>query len=151
MTVLSRSTLALLALLAGAIALPVQAAAPKPPTPAAVLGAFKQAYPKATIKRTIHEERDGKAVVEIESVDHGLRRDLLYAVDGHLLECEETIPADSLPVTVREALNREAPGAKVGRIERIDREGVVSYSINVKAKGKAREILLDPTGNTLEP
>ena len=119
--------------------------------PAAVLKAFQQAYPKAVIKRTIHEQREGKPVVEIESVDHGILRDLLYTPEGKLLECEETIPADSLPAAVRTALKSEAPGAKVGRIERIDREGVVTYSINVTAKGKAREIAFDPSGKLIEP
>jgi len=133
---------------------PARAAKPaaKPAAPpAAVLKAFQQAYPKAVIKRTIQELHEGKPVVEIESVDHGILRDLLYTPEGKLLECEETIPADSLPAAVRTALKSEAPGAKVGRIERIDREGVVTYSINVTAKGKAREIAFDPSGKLIEP
>ena len=147
-----RQAVLLILLSAGVCALPARAATPPPAkAPPAVLKAFQQAYPRAVIKRTLHEQRDGKPVVEIESIDHGMRRDLLYTPEGHLLECEETIPADSLPAPVRTALKKEAAGAKVGRIERIDREGVVTYGINVTAKGKAREIVFDPSGKLVAP
>jgi len=54
--------------------------------PAAVLDAFKTAYPKAVIKGTSKETEKGVTYYEIESVDGKLNRDLLYTADGKAAE-----------------------------------------------------------------
>ena len=151
MTPFRSRALSMFGLLFLVAASPAGAAKPAAAPPAAVLKAFQLAYPKATIQRTLHERRDGNPVVEIESVDQGMRRDLLYTPEGRMIECEETIPVTGLPAPVRAALERETRGAKLGRIERIDREGVVTYAINVRLKGKAQELVFDPKGKRVEP
>jgi hypothetical protein len=60
----------------------------KTPTPAAVLSAFKKAYPDAVIMSTDKELTGGKTYYEVESVDGSTRRDLLYLPDGTVYEKE---------------------------------------------------------------
>ena len=65
--------------------------------PAPILAAFKQAYPNATIKAATKEMENGKIEWEVESIDNGLARDLVYNPDGTVVEMEEQVAPASLP------------------------------------------------------
>ena len=89
---------------------PTAASVPaQPKLPAAVSAAFKQAYPKATIKNV--SEEDGN--FEVESMDGPQRRDLIYKPDGTVVEYEEFIDAKDVPAAVMTAIKARYPKATI--------------------------------------
>ncbi len=114
--------------------------------PPAIATAFRQAYPNATILHVSREPQDGKIVYEIESRDGSTRRDLLYALDGTVIEIEEMIPADSVPAAVRSALERDVTGATLLGAERVTRGDVVLYEVQARKNGRSQSLTYDPQG-----
>jgi len=86
--------------------------------PAAVIAAFKAAYPSATIKGYAREKEHGKVFYEIESKDGETGRDVLYNPDGSVAEIEETIAAGDLPAGAQELIRSRYPGAVVTKAEK---------------------------------
>ena len=86
--------------------------------PAAVIAAFKAAYPNATIKGYAKERENGKTFYEIESKDGDTGRDILYNPDGTVAEIEETLTASDLPAAAQEAMHAKYPGAVITKAER---------------------------------
>ena len=109
--------------------------------PAAVISAFKSAYPTATIKGYAREKEHGKTFYEIESKDGDTGRDILYHSDGSVAEVEETVAASDLPATAQDLIHSKYPGAMVTKAERTTEKTVqgdkISYEV-VARQGKKR-------------
>jgi len=143
-----RLMLALLALAAGTTTLAAQDAAGK--IPAAILAPFRQAYPNATVLNVSRERRDGKIVYELETRDGAMRRDLIYDLEGHTLEIEEILPADSVPAAVRAGLERDLKGATILGAERVMRADTVLYEVQARKAGRTQILTYDPEGTRKE-
>src|SRR2546430_17082074 len=65
--------------------------------PAAVLRAFRAAYPKAKAHAYFRAEENGELSYEIESTEGRLRRYVLYEADGSVRRIEELMTATDLP------------------------------------------------------
>jgi hypothetical protein len=100
--------------------------------PAPVAAAFKKAYPDAVINASSKETEDGKTVYEIESVDKGLNRDLVYAADGTVLECEEQVKEADIPAPVIAALKQLYPKATITKAERTTKGQALQYDLALK-------------------
>src|SRR2546422_1513851 len=74
--------------------------------PAAVITAFKNSYPNATIRGYAWEKEHGKVFYEIESLEGTTHRDVLYNPDGTVAEIEESIAATDLPAAAQEAIHQ---------------------------------------------
>ena len=148
---MSRSRLLVLILLATPVVLAAQAKPSKTVAPKAIADSFHQAYPHATILNVSKEREKGRTIYEVESRDGATHRDLLYSIDGRVIEAEETIPVAELPPAVRSALATAAPGATILRTERVTREGSTRYEIGIRVGGKSRELVFDPTGMAVKP
>ena len=121
-----------------------KAAAPAAKLPPAILIAFQQAYPKATIKNADKETENGKTVWEVESIDNGLARDLIYNPDGTVVEFEEQVEPASLPAAVSAALKARYPTASVTKAEKLTKGTTVTYEMALKgAAVKSVEITPD--------
>ena len=114
--------------------------------PTAVATAFHQAYPNAEILNVAREMRDGKVIYEIESQDGPTRRDLIYSPEGNTIEIEDILPADSLPATVRAAVERDIQGATIVGLERVATGAVVVYEVTVRKSGRTQILTYDPAG-----
>lgn len=114
--------------------------------PPAVATAFHQAYPDAKILHVSRERRDGKIVYEIESQDGPMRRDLIYDLEGHNIEIEDILPADSVPAPVRAAVERDLQGATILGAERVTTGAVIVYEVQVRTSGRTRLLVYDPAG-----
>lgn len=115
--------------------------------PAAIINAFKTAYPTATIKGFSREKENGKVFYEIESKDGEVRRDVLYNPDGSVAEIEETIAPVELPSTVQELIRSKYAGAVVTKAEKLTAGDKVGYEVILR-KGKRRmELEFDADGN----
>lgn len=118
--------------------------------PSAVLEAFKAAYPQAVIKGTSKETEKGVTYYEVESIDGMMNRDLLYTADGKTVEVEESVASGALPAAVRQVLAKAYPGNKLLKAEELTKDGQVFYELQIRFKGKASEVTIDPSGKIIE-
>jgi len=105
--------------------------------PAAVITAFKNSYPNATIRGYAQEKEHGKTFYEIESLEGATHRDLLYNPDGTVAEIEESIAAADLPAAAQDAIHKKYPRAVISLAEKTTADGKVSYEVIAK-QGKRR-------------
>ena len=122
-----------------------KAAAPAAKLPPAILIAFQQAYPKATIKNVLKETAGGKTVYEVESVDKGLTRDLNYNPDGTVIDIEEEVAGADIPAAVSDAVKKMYPKATVTKAEKMTTGQVVTYELTLKGAPKPT-VELTPDG-----
>ena len=105
--------------------------------PAAVLTAFKSAYPQARIRGYAREKENGKTFYEIESLDGTTHRDILYNPDGTVAEIEEGIAATDLPSEAQQTIQQKYPRAVVTIAEKVTTGDKVAYEVSAK-RGKQR-------------
>ncbi len=103
-----------------------------PKLPAAIDAAFKASYPKAVIRGVSREKYAGKDAYEVESVEDGRTRDLIYLLDGSVAVIEEEIAASDLPAAVAAAIKADYPKASITRYERAVEGGATSYEVQLK-------------------
>ncbi len=118
--------------------------------PAAVISAFKTAYPNATIRGYAREKENGKVFYEIESREGTTTRDVLYNPEGTVAEIEESIAATDLPVEVQQALKEKFPKAVVTKAEKTTAGDKVSYEIVARQGKKRLTIEIDSSGKVLK-
>jgi len=118
--------------------------------PAPVTAAFKKAYPKATIRGTSKETENGKTVYEVESVENGMARDLIYAADGTVMETEEAMSPADLPPAVTAALKKLYPKATIAVAEKQTKGTMVQYELQVKGAAK-KSVSFLPDGTLPAP
>ena len=121
-------------------------AAAKVVLPPAIETAFKAAYPKATIKNVLKEKLNGKDVYEVESIDAGKTRDIIYRPDGVIALLEEGITVAEVPPAVMAAIAKSFPKATVTRYEKVIQDGVVFYEVQLKG-ARASEAKFMPDGS----
>ena len=117
--------------------------------PAAVISAFKTAYPNATIRGYAREKENGKVFYEIESREGTTTRDVLYNPDGTVAEIEESIAATDLPAEVQQALKEKFPRAVITKVEKTTAGDKVSYEIVARQGKKRVTIEFDSSGKVL--
>jgi hypothetical protein len=118
--------------------------------PAAVREAFQKAYPNATIKGTSKETEGGKTVYEVESIDQGMGRDIIYNPDGTVFEMEEQMKPADLPAPVSEALTRMYPKAKITKAEKLTRADTLQYELTLSGAPKS-SVSFMPDGRLVPP
>lgn len=117
--------------------------------PAAVMSAFKSAYPNATIRGYAREKENGKVFYEIESREGTTTRDVLYNPDGTVAEIEESIAGTDLPAEVQQAMKEKYPKAVVTKAEKTTAGDKVSYEIVARQGKKRVTIEFDSSGKVL--
>ena len=85
----------------------------------AIEAAFKKAYPNATIKNVTKEIEDGKTLYEVESVDNGKRRDIIYNPDGSVVIIEDEMTQAEFPAAVAAAIAKRYPRATITLREKL--------------------------------
>jgi uncharacterized membrane protein YkoI len=118
--------------------------------PAAISTAFKKSYPSATIRGTAKETEGGKTVYEVESVDKGKARDLMYNVDGTVISIEEELNAADLPAPVAAALKKLYPQATIAVAERLTEGTKIEYELQIKGAA-VTSVAFMPDGKLVPP
>jgi uncharacterized membrane protein YkoI len=118
--------------------------------PAPVTAAFTKAYPGAKIRGTSKETEKGKTVYEVESVENGKARDLIYSADGSVIEIEEEMNPADLPVPVTASLKKLYPTATVAVAEKQTRGATVQYELRIKGAAK-KSVSFMPDGKLVAP
>ena len=121
----------------------------KAKVPAQVLKAFSDSYPNATVKAYKTEKEKGKIYFEIESVDGKMRRDLLYAPDGKVVEIEETVDMSQIPAAISKALKKDFPSASIIKSEKTTQGAAISYEFVLTSKKRKYEVAYSAEGKQL--
>jgi hypothetical protein len=121
--------------------------------PGAVETAFKQKYPKATVKAVIKETNTaGKTVYEVESIDSGRRRSIDYNPDGTIIHYEEELTEAEVPAVVLAAIKTRYPKAAITLRERlyITKDNSANYEFQLTG-ADVSEVILTPDGKWVLP
>jgi uncharacterized membrane protein YkoI len=104
----------------------------------------------ASVRGYSSEVEGGKLEYEVQMTIAGHSRDVSIAPDGTVLEIEEEVAMDALPVAVREGLKKKATDGTITKVESITKSGkLVAYEAHVKRGTKRSEIQIDPEGKPL--
>jgi len=115
--------------------------------PAVVKATILKQAGNGTIKEIERETKDGKTIYEAEVMIGGKEFEIKVAADGTLLgkkleddeDHEEEISLDQVPAAAREALLKLAGGARIAKVEREKKHGVVLYEAEWKVTGQEHE------------
>lgn len=104
----------------------------------------------ATIRGFSQEKENGQLNYEAEMIVNGHTKDVLIDPKGAVVEIEEQVPLESLPVTVREVLQAKAGAGKILKVESLTKhDKLVAYEAVVQTAGKKKEIQVGPDGEQL--
>lgn len=104
----------------------------------------------ATVRGFSQEIGHGKTFYEAEMIVGGHHKDYLIDAQGNVVEVEEDVRLDSVPVAVQDALQAMTREGSVQAVESITRNGkLVAYEARVVNKGKRSEVMVSPEGEPL--
>ena len=118
--------------------------------PPAVAKSLKQHAGDAKITSISKEKEGEKTVYEGTYKAKGRVHDLTVDEKGKLVSDEETIPVSEAPPAIRAAIEREFPGAKIEKLERIKEGRKTSYEALLSGKNRREEIKFSADGKVLE-
>ena len=124
-----------------------QAPPSRTPLPPAVLKAFQQAYPSATISATSQERNADRPAFRVESVDKGRRRVVLYDPSSAVIEVAEQVDERELPQPVAAAMHSHPRAIYVSGIK-VTRGGSVQYQLTLRGTRKTA-MLAKPDGTVI--
>src|SRR5438477_8678818 len=105
----------------------------------------------ATIKGFATEVEKGQRLYEAELIVNGHHRDISMNRRGVIVEVEEEVSMDSLPVTVQDGLKKAAGSGTIEMIESLTKNGnLVAYEGHVKTGARRSEIQVGPQGEKLK-
>ncbi len=119
--------------------------------PAAAAEALKKYATDAGMKiEKVAVEKHGKLTVyEAElRADGKADREVAVTADGKVKGEEETVPLDKIPEGARKAIEANAKGAKIERVQRIREDGEITFEAAYVLKGKTTEVSFFPDGKT---
>jgi len=122
----------------------------KKDVPAAVLKAFKAAFPKVHVNSYGEEREGGSTFYEFETVEGTIQRDILYKADGTLEEVEELLAPATIPAEIARAITADMPKAKILGGEKTTKGTSVTYDVNVKAGEKTGTVNLSVDGTIIK-
>ena len=117
--------------------------------PAAATEALKKYAADAGMKiEKVAVEKHGKVTVyEAELKAAGKAdREVAVTADGKVKGEEETVPLDKIPAAARKAIEENAKGAKIQRVQRIKEDGETTYEAAYVLKGKTTEVVFFADG-----
>jgi uncharacterized membrane protein YkoI len=118
--------------------------------PASVAKALKTQAGEDKITNVSKEKDDGKTVYEATFKRNRRVHDVTVDEKGNLLSDEESVPASEAPKVIRAAIEREFPGAKIEKFERIKEGGKTNYEALLSGGKKREEIKFSADGKVLE-
>jgi len=117
--------------------------------PPAAAKAIKDLTGGVKITNLSKEKDEGKVVFEAQFSAKGHVHEVTVDEKGKLVSDEKVIEISEAPAPVQKAIEHEAAGGKVEKLERIDEGGKVSFEALIATKGKRTEIKFDGKGKEL--
>jgi len=110
-----------------------------PPVPPAVLKAFQEAYPGATISAASPQRDADRSAIRLDSLDKGRRRAVLYDLNGAMLEVSEQVDEKELPAPVAAAIRAHRRAIYVSGLK-VTRGRDVAYHVTVSGSRRTAMI-----------
>jgi uncharacterized membrane protein YkoI len=105
----------------------------------------------ATIRGFSTEKENGQTLYEAELTVNGHSKDISMTADGSIVEIEEQVALDSLPVEVKAGLQAKAGNGKILKVESLTKKDkLVAYEAKVETNGKRTEVQVGPDGKPLD-
>jgi len=149
MKTLIAATIALGALVTGTV-LAAQKKIKIQDLPPTVQQTVKEQTRNATLVGLMKEVENGKTVFELETKVNGRGRDLMIDGSGAVLSVEEEVTLDSIPAAARAAIEKQAAGGKITKVETLTKGKTVTYEAAVVRKGKTSEIAVAADGSAVK-
>jgi len=119
-----------------------------PETPAAVQKVIKQQMGTGELQGIDRTTDQGQVNYEVTVARDGKTRDFTVSQQGELIELQVFL--EELPASVRQAVEKQTGGGKIGDITRTTDEGQATYDFEVTRDDKTRAITLDAAGKMVE-
>jgi uncharacterized membrane protein YkoI len=119
--------------------------------PAAAAKALQSHSADGKIVKVEQDEEKGKISYEakIETKSGGVS-EVTVDASGKLLSVEDVITLAGAPEVVRAAIEKEAAGGKVEKIERVKEDGKTTYEALIASKDKREEVVFSEKGKVVE-
>ena len=108
--------------------------------PAAVLEAFESKYPTVVVEKYDFDDDDN--VFEIDAQKGTLEIEAKFRKDGTLVESNEDVRAQDLPVAVLNQIKEKYPKAKVLGANRVFKDGEHFWDGGIKVRGRHRNVII---------
>lgn len=118
--------------------------------PAAVQQAIQEQTKGAEIKGLSQETENGRIQYEVETMVDGKSRDLTLDAKGTVVEVEQEVGIDSLPAAARAAIEKQAAGGKIVKVETVTRGASVTYEASYTKGGRTRELAVKANGSPVK-
>jgi hypothetical protein len=115
--------------------------------PSPVLSAFERAYPMGTITAASTERQEGQLAFRVEALDRGLRRVIVYNVNGSVLESTEQVDEKDLPKAVVDAAHSHPKAVYVKGVK-ITNGINVRYELTLRGTRKTT-MIVKPDGTVV--
>jgi hypothetical protein len=118
--------------------------------PSAVQATVKEQTKTAPLVGLSQEVENGKTVYELETKVNGRTRDLMIDASGAVISVEEEVALDSIPAGAKAAIEKQAAGGEVTRVETVTKGKVVTYEAGLLKKGKKSEFTVAADGSPVK-
>jgi hypothetical protein len=144
-------SLFVVALLLASMAIASEKKIPRSDLPKAVEKTVATESQGAVIRGFSKEQDSGQTYYEAEFLVGRHRRDIRIDAKGAIVEAEEEIATDTLPVAVQAGLRAKAGAGKILGVESITKhDKLVAYEAQVKTHGKRSEVQVAADGRPLD-
>ena len=114
--------------------------------PAAAQQTIKQRAPETAIQKIEKDNEDGNTSYEFQIVQAGKKSEVTVDADGKLMSLEEVVALADVPVTVRQTLETQAVGGKMGTVEKVTEDGKTTFEAKIEKDGRRSEITVTADG-----
>ena len=116
--------------------------------PETVKTAFNERFPGAT---NVKWDKENSKELEANFRFNNTNVSANFGLDGSWVETETTIPADELPVPVKNAIDKLYPGAVFIQTEKLDKpDSKIFYEAHIKINGKKKELVFNQDGSMVK-
>ena len=119
--------------------------------PPAVQDAVKAQSQGATVRGYSKEVQNGKTEYEVQLLADGKKRDVSFDPNGTVLETEQEVAFDSVPLKARDAIKKAAAGANLERVEQVKSGKATVYEAHFHQHGKKHEVRVLENGEKAPP
>ncbi|HZR28508.1 MAG TPA: PepSY-like domain-containing protein [Terriglobales bacterium] len=114
--------------------------------PPAVQQAIKDNTKDVTLVGISKDVENGKTEYEAETKANGHGKDITFDESGKLIAVEEEVALDSLPAPAKAAIEKQAAGGKIRKVEKVTEGDKTFYEAGILKGGKKSEALVLPDG-----
>lgn len=107
--------------------------------PVAVQQAIKDNSNDITLVGIASDIENGKTEYKAETKADGHTKSIIFDEKGKLVSVEDEVKMDSIPVSVKAAIERKAKGGKIVQVEKITKDNKVFYEAALMKNGNKSE------------